>query len=579
MAHESFEDVEIAQLLNEHFVSIKVDKEERPDIDSIYMNVCQAFTGGGGWPMSVFITPEQKPFFAGTYFNKLMFAGLLIKIKGVWDSNRKEILQSGDEVIQLLRNITEQKGAVSGHLLTKALEQFKSAFDSTYGGFGEAPKFPVPHNLLFLMDFYEKKKDRTALEMAEKTLISMYKGGIFDHIGFGFSRYSTDPYFLVPHFEKMLYDNALLMMSYITAYRITGKNIYKETATKTAQYVMREMTSQEGGFFSAQDADSDGIEGKYYVFDMEEIEELLGADAESFCKYYGITKDGNFEGNNILNLLHNNIFDNKYEKYFPALYEYRKRRTKLHLDDKILTSWNGLMIAAFSLLYRISGEEIYLKTAVRAYHFIETHLSDGDHLFVSYRMSRNDAKAFLDDYAFYIFALLSLYDATYEEEYLNKAGSLIDKTIHDFYDRDNGGFFLYGTESEQLILRPKETYDGALPSGNSVMSYNLVKYSQITGEGSFEKVCRTQLGFMSGRADSYPIGHAFYLLALSRYLNPPPHIVCAVEDGCSELPIYADVQIIKGGNEEYPVVDHKTTYYVCKDKRCLPPTHDLGGVL
>ena len=380
MAHESFEDAQIAEILNQHFISIKVDKEERPDIDSIYMSVCQAFTGSGGWPITIFLTPQQKPFFAGTYFPKTARYGqiglkeLLEAIQEKWKNDRGELLESAEEVLAFLqqrsavrvRNVSsvkDSKNAAETQLISTAFEIYKRTFDKAYGGFGEAPKFPTPHNLLFLMKYYEKSHEEEALKMVEKTLLQMYRGGMYDHIGGGFSRYSTDLLFLVPHFEKMLYDNALLILAYCKAYRITGKRIYCDVAERTADYILREMTSPEGGFYSAQDADSEGVEGKYYLFEPLEIIAILGEKAgEEFNRYYDITEKGNFERKSIPNLLRNDtatellnsLLPNSPQNAMPqnlnaclqTVYEYRKNRYALHLDDKILTSWNGLMIAA-----------------------------------------------------------------------------------------------------------------------------------------------------------------------------------------------------------------------------------------
>ena len=578
MARECFEDAEVAEVLNQYFVAIKVDKEERPDIDSIYMRVCQALTGSGGWPMSVFITPEQKPFFAGTYFPRQAFLRLLEQIKKTWQTDREKIILSGTEITRVCGESASEKGNVSDSLIKKALEQFEDAFDKAYGGFGYAPKFPMPHNLLFLMNQY--RRDREYLEMAEYTLLRMYMGGLYDHIGGGFSRYSTDQYFLTPHFEKMLYDNALLVIAYIRAYEITEKELYKKVAEQTAVYILREMTGKEGGFFSAQDADSDGEEGKYYLFDSEEITGLLGGENGAlFNEYYGISKEGNFEGKNILNLLHNTIFTDKFERFLPILYQYRKSRTRLHLDDKILTAWNGLMIGAFAMLYKVLGKIEYLSAAEIACAFIDQFLSDSDTLYASFRQGKKGSKGFLDDYAFYIFGLILLYEASFKPEYLHRASTLCKKAVQDFYDRENGGFYLYGKENEQLILKPKETYDGAMPSGNAVMTYNLVLLSQLEAGEVFEEIMEQQLGFMAAEAQTSPMAHCFYLLAADMYLNPPMRIICALQDGHVEFPAEAIVKMLSGGSLEYPVLNGRTTYYVCKNKSCLPPTNDLASIL
>ena len=348
MAHESFEDTAIASILNENFVSIKVDKEERPDIDSIYMSVCQSLTGSGGWPTTIFMTPDQKPFFAGTYFPKnarwgsIGFQELIETIAKKWKHERNALLESSNQVLNILKKEKpSKKNAVCSpeHIIDAALLIYHKSFDKINGGFGQAPKFPSPHNLLFLMHYYEKTNHKPAMEMADKTLLQMYRGGIFDHIGGGFSRYSTDDYFLAPHFEKMLYDNALLILAYTKAYELSHNKLYLDIAERTANYILNEMTFPDGGFYSAQDADSEGIEGKYYLFEPAEIINVLGQEnGQEFCNHYDITDEGNFEGKSIPNLLQTNDFTADYQSLLPKLYDYRKKRYHLHLDDKILTS-------------------------------------------------------------------------------------------------------------------------------------------------------------------------------------------------------------------------------------------------
>ena len=594
MAHESFEDEEVAELLNHYFISIKVDKEERPDIDSIYMAVCQAYTGSGGWPTSIFMTPEQKPFFAGTYFPKhakyghIGFLNLLKIVAKKWQDDRGSLATSAEELVKVLK--AHKEGGNSGiadELIQKAVELYKESFDVTYGGFGEAPKFPAPHNLLFLLQQYEKSGDEVALGMVEKTLTQMYRGGMFDHIGGGFSRYSTDRYFLVPHFEKMLYDNALLIMVYCKAYQLTKKWIYCEVAEKTAEYILREMTSPEGGFYSAQDADSEGVEGKYYLFEPAEVIALLGEQAGTeFCQYFDITEKGNFEGKNIPNLMHKDeihkdMTREELEGHKQEVYVYRKKRYALHLDDKILTSWNALMIAAMCYLYRVTEHENYLRAAVEAQQFIENRLCDGDTLHESWREGKCSGKGFLDEYAYEIFALLTLYEATLNDSYLERAKVFCEKAISDFADQGRGGFFLYGAENEQLILRPKETYDGAIFSGNSAMAYNLVRLFYLTDEERYGRFAECQLAFMSREAEHYPAGYAMFLLALTDYYDVPEKITIVVKDKADlagvpcKVSLDAVVKILEGPTEEYPLKDDKTTYYVCKGRSCQPPVNEL----
>lgn len=588
MAHESFEDPEIAEILNKYFIAIKVDKEERPDIDSIYMSVCQALTGSGGWPTSIFMTAEQKPFFAGTYFpkksrsNLIGFTDLLLTINDKWQNKREILLMTADDLTeQLSKGESSIEEIDDDSLINTAVNQFKRSFDKQYGGFGNAPKFPTPHNLLFLMHYFEKTKDRESLAIVETTLRQMYKGGIFDHIGYGFSRYSTDRYFLVPHFEKMLYDNALLMLSYSRAYYLTGDKFYIDVSEKIAEYILREMTSSEGGFYCAQDADSEGIEGKFYLFEPEELIDILGNEVGlRFNEHYGITQAGNFMGKSIPNLLHKDFTEGGFEKYLSELRDYRKGRTKLSLDDKILCSWNSLVIAAFAMLYRISGGKKYLEVALNGEKFISKKLCENNVLYVSYREGRRGEKGFLEDYAFYIYALISIYDSTLDESYLNKALAFCDRAL-DFLDEVTGGFYIYGSDNEQLIIKPKETFDGAMPSGNSVMAYNLVKLFNITGNEKLGDLAEKQLEFMSSKAKQYPMGHGFYLLALSRYLDPPDSITAVLENDLESSAIRkkfgfdADIRILKEPNENYRLLNGKTSYYICKNHSCLPPINDI----
>lgn len=586
MAHESFENPEIADILNKYFVSVKVDREERPDIDSVYMSVCQALTGNGGWPMSIFMTFRQEPFFAGTYFpptsnyNGIGFRDLLLAIAEKWRNSKSELLEAANQIISHIKpNNTESDVQINDRLPSFAVDLFSQIYDKKYGGFGNAPKFPTPHNLIFLTLYSLIYHDKTPLGQVKHTLEQMQRGGIFDHIGYGFSRYSTDQYYLIPHFEKMLYDNALLIMAYCWGYKASGDKIFLQTAMQTAEYVFREMTGKDGEFYSAQDADSEGEEGKFYVWDYEEICKILGdREGKRFCRHFGITKEGNFEGKNIPNLLNGNEISDTFENERKALYDYRKTRTKLHLDDKILTTWNSLMICAMSLLYRTTGEGDYLSAAKRAQQFLEERLIDGNILYVSCRGNTRSVKGFLDDYAYYTQALLSLYEVTSEPAYLERAQQICQEARQQFSDGDEG-YFLYGTQNGMLITRPKETYDGALPSGNSVMAYCLVRLSQLTRLEEYRQAALKQLAFLSGEAKHYPTGYTMFLTALLMFYHEPQKItvVLSGEDTAetilAQLPLYADITILKHATEEYKLLDGRTTYYVCADNTCLPPTN------
>ncbi len=587
-AHESFEDNEIADILNKYFVSVKVDREERPDIDSVYMSVCQAFTGSGGWPTSIFMTADKKPFFAGTYFPKtslgrmIGFRELLLWIHDKWEKDRPLLSRQAENIIEHLKEETFSSENATKSLIEDAISQFSVMYDEKDGGFGKAPKFPTPHNIIFLLSYYERYKNPRCLHMAEHTLMQMFRGGIFDHIGYGFCRYSTDKKFLVPHFEKMLYDNALLIMAYCKAYAVTKKPIYLEIAEKTAEYIASEMTSPEGGFYSAQDADSEGEEGKYYLFSPDEIIKLLGKDqGELFNRHFDISDKGNFEGKNIPNLLHSNLPKNLFEDCLPTLRQYRKNRYPLHLDDKILTVWNSLMIAALSELYLLSHNKKHLDAAKKADEFISKNLREKDTLFVSFRDGKRGVQGFIDDYAAYIFAQLHLYKATSDHKYIESAKFFCHKATDHFADT-SGGFYLYGEDGETLILRPKETYDGAMPSGNSIMAYNLVRLSVLTGNDKFTQLAESQLNFMASHAIKYPAGYAMYLSALLEYYEPPIKIT-VVSDGktdstglLKDLPKNAIIIHLSEPTEEFPLKNGKTTYYVCKKHSCMPPVNNLN---
>lgn len=606
MAHESFEDDEVAETLNKDFVCIKVDREERPDIDSVYMSVAQKITGSGGWPLTIIMTAEQKPFFVGTYIPKQSRYGIkgLLDILSIvstkWDNDRDEINKSSSNITDIVKkqeNTQDEKADLSKEIIESAKETFRKSFDRKYGGFGKSPKFPQPSNVMFLIKYYELEKDEKILEIVEKTLEGMYRGGIFDHIGFGFSRYSTDDKWLVPHFEKMLYDNAGLVICYTEAYQLTKKALYKNIVTKTLDYILREMTDEDGGFFSAQDADSEGEEGKYYVFTPDEILRVLGEeDGKYFNEHFNITKKGNFEGKNIPNLINNENYyeiDENIEIMIEKIYSYRLTRTKLHKDDKILTSWNGMMIAVFARAYKVFGYEKYLHAAENALRFIKKNLIDEDNnIGVRYRDGSTLANGTLDDYAFYIWALIEMYEATYEIHYLKRAVKFNDKMIKLFWDIENGGFFLTSNDSESLIYRPKEVYDGAMASGNSVAGLNLIKLSRLTGNVILEEMSRKQIDFFANIVSNYPSGHTFALLSIMYELYPSREIICILKNkddinelsnliknkylvntavvavNKSELDRVAEViEFIKN----YNLKDDKSTYYICVNRECTLP--------
>ncbi|MCI8795933.1 MAG: thioredoxin domain-containing protein [Dorea sp.] len=526
MAHESFEDGEVAEILNQGYVSIKVDREERPDIDAVYMSVCQAVTGQGGWPLTIIMTPEQKPFFAGTYFPKEQYYGrpglkdILKKVLALWRDRREDLIRDGEEITAAInRTSTTQKDSPDNQLsekelLQKAYHIFREQFDPVWGGFGGAPKFPSPHNLLFLMRYAGEEGENDALRMAEKTLDAMMNGGIHDHIGGGFSRYSTDEKWLVPHFEKMLYDNALLILAYLEAYRITGKDKYEDMVRHTADYILRELTDSQGGFYCGQDADSEGVEGKYYVFTPEEVTAVLGeAEGREFCSRYGITKTGNFEGKSIPNRIGKHWESGGQAE--KKLYEYRLKRTSLHKDDKILLSWNAWTILALARAGAVLREERYLKAARKAQEFIEGHMTDAQgRLCLRYRDGEAAYRGLLKDYAVYALALLELYQIDLRKVYLTEAIRRAGQMRQFFEDGEEGGYYIYASDAAPLIARPKEMHDGAIPSGNSAAVMALGKLAALTGEKSWREAYGRQVRYCAREIQEYPAGCSFALIAM-----------------------------------------------------------------
>ena len=604
MAHESFEDSEVAGLLNREFISIKVDREERPDIDAVYMSVCQAVTGSGGWPLTIFMTPEQKPFFAGTYFPKHGGYGrfglmdLLERVADLWKNNREELLRAGNQITAAINQ--EQTGngqKPDRRLVERAYGQLAQRFDHKWGGFGAAPKFPTPHNLLFLMRYAEATQESNAMKMVEITLEDMASGGIFDHIGGGFSRYSTDEMWLVPHFEKMLYDNALLLIAYVKAYQHTKRECFADTAHLTARYILRELTSADGGCYCGQDADSDGVEGKYYVFTSKEIRTVLGEeDGKEFCRLYDITDSGNFEG--IPNQIHS--LENGWDMDDPRLeklYDYRLNRTKLHKDDKILLSWNAWAMIALAKAGQVLGEPSYLNAAIRIYEFIERNMLTGnDRLYLRYRDGEAAYVGQLEDYAVYSLALLELYRVTFDAKYLQAAIHRAKQMVELFEDRRNGGYFMTAFDGEQLIARPKETYDGAMPSGNSVAAMVLQTLASLTGEQKWQATADRQLSFLAGEIREYPSASCFGVLTMMDALYPHRELVCAASDGLpGELAEYLkghpadDLHVLLKTKEnaealaecapftkDYPIPEQGSMYYLCENGACKAPVPELS---
>lgn len=606
MARESFENEEIADMLNRFFISVKVDREERPDIDSVYMSVCQAMTGNGGWPLTILMTPDQKPFFAGTYFPPHSRYGamglyeLLLQVKTLWQTRREKLLKAGEELTAWLQIPPKGTGQEpSRELIRRGAAELFQSFDPAWGGFGPAPKFPIPHRLLFLLRYSVLEKEPKALQLAEETLLHMAQGGIYDHIGGGFSRYSTDSRWLVPHFEKMLYDNALLIYAYTEAFQITGNPLFRSVVEESISYVRRELTGEEGGFYCGQDADSDGVEGKYYALTREEIHSVLGnTDGQIFCDFFQITGEGNFDGKSIPNRIGEKEWKNdRIKALCEKVQKYRAGRTSLHRDDKILTSWNSLMTAALAKAAFVFQNPSWLEAAQKAQRFLETKLTDAKgRLSVRYRDGEAAFKGNLEDYADYAFALLELYRTTWDTDYLEKAVRICEQMLHLFSDPKGNGLYLYASDSEQLISRPKETYDGALPSGNSVAAQVLSSLAALTGEDRFIRARDCQMHFMADTAARYPSGYCFSLTAMCTVLYPSSELICAsAEDTMPKeleellrkqfLPNLTVLFLSPKSQKQlariapftasYELPDSKVSYYLCQGGTCRKYTEDL----
>ncbi|MFQ5895668.1 MAG: thioredoxin domain-containing protein [Nitrospinota bacterium] len=623
MEHESFEDGEIATLMNEHFVPIKVDREERPDLDAIYMDAVQAMTGAGGWPMTVFLTPDLRPFFGGSYFppedrfGRPGFKTLLKSIARYYRENRGQVEASASQLTEALRQTGRafpSRELLTADLLEGAFLDLAGRFDTRDGGFGGAPKFPPRMAIGLLLRYWRRPGRDEARYMAEFTLAKMAGGGMYDQLGGGFHRYSVDAQWLVPHFEKMLYDNALLSRAYLEAFQATGKGLYGAVAAETLDYVLREMTSPEGGFYSSQDADSEGEEGKFYVWTPEEIREALGAEAgELFCRAYGVVEGGNFEHER--SILHiprpagellretglekEQLFERLAEGR-RVLFALRERRVPPGLDDKVITSWNGLMLGSMALGSRVLEDARYREAAERAAEFILGALEQEGQLLRTWRAGRSRFNAYLDDYAFLASGLLDLYEATFEPRWLESARRLARTMLAHYWDGRDGAFFFTSDDHEELLSRRKSAYDGAIPSGNSAAALSLLRLATLTGEGEFRNRGAEVLRVFRDHMAKVPAGFHQMLWALDYYLDTPlevalvgypggedtrafigaiwkrflPNKVVAFKpdgpagsDGELEalVPLLADKVAQEG----------KATAYLCRNYTCRAPTTDL----
>lgn len=514
IARESFSDNEVAAVLNRHFVPVKVDREERPDIDSVYMSACQALTGSGGWPLTILALPDGRPFYAATYLPKDSLLKLLRSCALQWEGERTWFYNNANSLTEALREV-KNKTAAPGReaepekLAAAAYRELSDNFDSRWGGFGSAPKFPTPHNILFLLDYFRDTGEEQALKMANYTLEAMYRGGIYDHIGGGFCRYSTDKMWLVPHFEKMLYDNALLLWAYADAYMLTGRPLFSYAGESTADYVLRELSGADGEFFSSQDADTGGEEGRFYTMTPNEIKAALGEeDGRRFCEWFDITERGNFMGKSIPNLIHNPKFEDEPEEISRlrhTVYEWRRQRATPGLDDKVLTQWNSLMICGLVKGAEAFGRGDYLTAAGRAADYIVKNLRGPDgRLYIRRREGESFGAGIDADYAATALALLLLGRD-------DEAAALADILLEHFFDHDAGGLYLYADDAEQLFIRPKETYDGAIPSGNSIFLRVLAELFKKTKNEKWRGAYVKQLGFICSAAARYPLACAFAL--------------------------------------------------------------------
>ena len=547
MAHESFEDPEVAELINGYFVPVKVDREERPDIDAVYMLACRIATGGGGWPLTVLITPDKEPFLAATYIprdGKFPGSGLLELIPHIgnlWKEQRQKINDAASELTKALQEEgRENTGPVPDRdILRLATESFQQNFDREHGGFGNAPKFPSPHVLLFLLRMARRGEEKDCLHMVEKTLDTMRRGGMFDHLGYGFHRYSTDKQWLVPHFEKMLYDQAMLALAYLEAYQVTGTDTHASTAKEIFNYVLRDLHSPEGVFYSGEDADSEGVEGKFYLWQVSDIRDNLPArEAEVFIHAYNLEKKGNFPdeatkqltGTNIPHRLSGSdatlagdmgISRKEIRELLSSsrerLYNIREQRTRPQLDDKVLTDWNGLMIAALAYGGRILDNTAYIQHAENAANFIlDNMLDSNNHLLHRYKDGQAGIQGFIDDHAFFTWGLLELYAATDKEFYLQKSIAITGTFLDQFRDVDQGGLYMTGKDSETLLFRPKESFDGAIPSGNSV-ALNVMADLLASGEnGELKRSTKELIQAFSALIRNYPTGFAHFLCGLDK---------------------------------------------------------------
>jgi hypothetical protein len=635
MEKESFEDPEVAGLMNDAFISIKVDREERPDIDDTYMAVCQMMSGSGGWPLTIIMTPDKRPFFASTYiskqtkFGRLGMKELIPRIKDLWASKREELMNSANEIVTHLVEAERTSKVFEGDeigekTLDAAYDSLSNEFDEEHGGFGHAPKFPTPHNLMFLLRCWKRMGYERALWMVEKTLTSMRLGGIYDQIGFGFHRYSVDSGWFLPHFEKMLYDQAMLTMAYTETYLATGKEGYRNTAEEILTFVLHDMTSTQGAFYTSVDADSEGQEGKFYLWNNQEIYQLLSKDdADLMARVFNISENGNFPDKSIHKDAGNNILymgdppkkialemkipleelEDRIRVSRRRLLRAREERIHPQTDEKILTNLNGLMIAALAKAAQAFNESRYRYAAEKAADFLLTNMRNSEgRLFHRYKDGETSILGFLDDYSFFVWGLIELYEATFETEYLRSAVELTNLMLSHFHDEEGRAFYSSANDAETVIARRKDIYDSAFPSGNSMAALNLLRLAHLTGKSKLEDMAVSMIRAVSGVVSSAPTAFTELLAALDFALGPSSEVVVVGEQDAQETVTMLNtlrtsflpnaVQILKPiGAESSKIVElaeftrdmsnleGKTTVYVCRGYKCSLPTTSAHRML
>jgi uncharacterized protein YyaL (SSP411 family) len=607
MERESFEDESIAKLMNDNFVNIKVDREERPDLDQVYMNAVQLMTGSGGWPLTAFLTPGGEPFYGGTYFppddkyNRPGFRRILASISEAYHKRRDDVLSNAGTLVKQINQQAQRDSAneaLNLELLERASNGISERFDPTHGGFGPAPKFPSSMAIDFLLRYHDRTGEERPLDMANLSLEKMAYGGLYDHVGGGFHRYSTDAYWLVPHFEKMLYDNALLARVYLDAYRVTGRTLYRRIVEETVDFIARELRDPNGGFYSTLDADSEGVEGKYYVWNRDEFDEVAGTDADLLARYFDVTTDGNFEGQNILHVSHGPAqfapsegvtveeLGSRVARVLPQLFARREGRIRPARDEKILTDWNGLMLGATARAAAHLGREDYRELAESNAGFLLETMWDGDRLLHAFKDGRARFNGYVDDYADLADGLTALYELTFNDRWLKAAVEIVEKMIEEFWDFEHGGFFFTGNSHESLVARTKEYFDNATPSGNSVAADLLARLGTLLDRSDFkeksEQICRNVSDYLA----SYPTGFGRLLGAVD-YLVGPSQEIAVVGSADPFLETirsrYLPRTVIASGEPDSigllngrSALGGKPTVYLCENYVCQQPTTDAA---